>query len=166
MAVRTQGSELYALMPSTTTPGDYEVMEVECITDFNAGGNPADQIESNCLSETSRKYIKGMRTPGQATFNVDADPRNESHVQLYEMSESDDEKFENIKFVLGWSDGTGIKPTVAAAGDDFELPKTRTWFLFEGYVVDFPFDLQGNAVVKTACAIQRSGRGFWIRKSA
>ncbi|WNQ02418.1 phage tail tube protein, partial [Pseudomonas aeruginosa] len=27
-----------------------------------------------CLSDTSRKYKKGLRTPGQATLGINADP--------------------------------------------------------------------------------------------
>ena len=166
MSVKTQGSQLYGLFPDPATPGKFKVMEVECITDFNGGGNPADQIEDSCLSETSRKYKRGMRTPSQATFNVSADPENESHVALYEAAEDDSGAYDDIKWALGWSDGKDIAPTLNLAGDDFELPATRTWFLFSGYVTDFPFDFQANTVVKTACAIQRSGRGFWVRKTA
>ena len=41
-------------------PANGVVSEVECITSFTPGGNPADQIEDTCLSErNSRTYIKG-----------------------------------------------------------------------------------------------------------
>ncbi len=242
MPVKTQGSQLYALFPSKTTPGQFEVLEIECINNFNGGGNPADQITIECLNETTRRYLKGMRTPGQATFTIDADPKNDSHIRLHEASESDDESFDDMKFALGWSDGTDIAPTLAPAGgvsgvsvsaggtgytsaptvtlsggggtgatatatvsggsvtgvtitapgtgytsapnvaftggggtgaaaaaevsadDDFALPSTRTWFLFDGYVADFPFDFQANTTVKTAVSVQRSGPGAWVRK--
>ncbi|HEL8386178.1 TPA: phage tail protein, partial [Escherichia coli] len=44
MSVLTQGTQLYVLI-------DGVVSEVECITSFSPGSNPADQIEDTCLSE-------------------------------------------------------------------------------------------------------------------
>ena len=58
----------------------------------------------------------------------------------------------------------GVPPTLAVGGTDFTLPATRTWFTFQGYVSDFPFDFAGNAVVSTAVAIQRSGGSAWVPK--
>lgn len=172
MAVKTQGSQLFGLFPSLTTPGEFEVLQVECMNNFNGGGNPADQITIECLEKTTREYLKGMRTPGQATFTIDADPRNDSHVRLHQAAESDDEIYDSIRWALGWSDGpkdtdgnpTAL-PTLNTDGDDFVLPTTRTWFLFDGYVGDFPFDFAANTTVKTAVSIQRSGKGAWIRKA-
>ncbi|RMM02748.1 hypothetical protein ALQ39_02597 [Pseudomonas amygdali pv. eriobotryae] len=164
MAILTQGTQMYALVPSAADPTKLEVVEVECVTAFSPGGNPADQIEVTCLSDKVRRYMRGLRTPGQATFSVDADPKNASHVRLYQLSEND--AVESTSWVVGWADGFGIKPTVNAAGDDFELPDARTWFLFDGYVSDFPFDFAGNTVVKTAATIQRSGGSAWITKAA
>ena len=163
MAMKTQGSQLYGIFPSSTTPGEFEIVEVECMNNFNGGGNPADQIVVECLNKTTREYLKGMRTPGQATFTIDADPRNESHLRLHEAAESDDEEFDSMHWVLGWSDGKDIAPTLDSS-NDFELPTTRTWFLFDGYVGDFPFDFPANTTVKTAVSIQRSGPGAWIKK--
>ncbi|MCE0939667.1 hypothetical protein LU667_22045 [Pseudomonas kurunegalensis] len=62
--------------------------------------------------------------------------------------------------------GTGAAGS-AVLGDpaDFVLPPTRTWFLFDGYVSDFPFDFAANSAVTTAATIQRSGGSAWIRKS-
>jgi hypothetical protein len=81
---------------------------------------------------------------------------------LHQLSEDDD--IENLAWAVGWSDGKNIAPTLNTAGDDFELPATRTWFLFRGYVSDFPFDFAANTVVTTAATIQRSGGSAWIRK--
>nr|WP_329602666.1 phage tail tube protein [Pseudomonas putida] len=62
--------------------------------------------------------------------------------------------------------GTGAAATaVLGESDDFVLPPTRTWFLFDGYVADFPFDFAANAAVTTAATIQRSGGSAWIRKT-
>lgn len=171
MAVLTQGTEVYALVPvldsSGVATGDFEVMEIECATAFSPGGNPADQIEATCLSDTVRQYLRGLRTPGQASLTVNADPRNDSHYRLWQLSESDAQIDQDIAFAVGWSDGTGIDPTAMqdSNGDwDFDLPTTRTWFVFRGYVSDFPFDFAANTVVTSAATIQRSGGSVWIRK--
>lgn len=241
MAILAQGTQIYALVPSTANPSLFEVMEVECATAFNPGGNPADQVEVTCLSDRVRKYLRGLRTPGQASLTLNVDPRNASHVRLHQISE--DDSIESIRWVVGWSDGIDIAPTVGVAGalaaieltnggsgyttaptvafsggggtgaaataivadgkvvgfnitnagsgytsapsitltggagsgaaasavlgdaDDFVLPPTRTWFLFDGYVSDFPFDFAANAAVTTAATIQRSGGSAWIRKA-
>jgi len=163
MAMITQGSQLYALVPKAGTPAQFEVLEIECVKTLNPGGNPADQIETTCLSDKFRKYLRGLRTPGQGSMTLDADPRNASHVRLYQLSE--DDSLDYVHWALGWSDGTDIEPAVSVDGDDFELPTTRTWFIFDGYVADFPFDFAANATVATAVTIQRSGGSAWIRKT-
>lgn len=163
MAILAQGTQIYALVPTVADPSVLEVIEIECATAFNPGGNPADQVETTCLSDKVRKYLRGLRTPGQASLTINADPRNASHVRLHQLSE--DDTVESIAWVVGWSDGVGIAPTLNTAGDDFELPNTRTWFLFDGYVSDFPFDFAANAAVTSAVTIQRSGGSAWIRKT-
>ncbi|WP_129937636.1 phage tail tube protein [Escherichia coli] len=161
MSVVTQGTQMYVLNNGV-------VSEVECITSFSPGSSPADQIEDTCLSETStRSYKKGLRTPGQATVALNADPANASHVMLSNLAESSDQT--NLTFAIGWADGAA-DPTAATAGDPdavdgLSLPDTRTWYVFQGYVSDFPFDFQANTVVQTSATIQRSGQGVWVPKA-
>ncbi|NEM17984.1 phage tail protein, partial [Escherichia coli] len=142
------------------------VSEIECITAFSPGGSPADQIDDTCLSErNTRKYKKGLRTPGQATATLNADPTNASHLMLSNMAESNDQS--DVTFAIGWSDGES-EPTAGTgpeAVDGLTLPSDRTWYVFKGYVSDFPFDFQGNTVVQTSATIQRSGQGAWIPKA-
>ena len=159
MSVLTQGTQIYFIDPDFDSNGP-GVREVECATTFTPGGNPADQIEDTCLSATSRSYKPGLRTPGQATLGLNADPENESHVRLHQLSETDPSP--TLKWAVGWADGTSV-PTLDSSGD-FELPTDRTWFVFEGYVSDFPFDFAANTVVTTQAAIQRSGGSAWVRK--
>ncbi len=167
MSVLTQGTQIFFIDPEFDSNGA-GVREVECATTFTPGGNPADQIEDTCLSATTRSYRPGLRTPGQATMGLNADPDNESHVRLHELSETDPSPI--LKWAVGWSDGpkdaygnpTAL-PTLDSNGD-FELPATRTWFVFEGYVSDFPFDFAANTVVTTQATIQRSGGSAWVRK--
>ena len=135
-------------------------MQVECATTFNPGGAPADQIEDTCLEDFERSYRPGLRTPGQASLGVNADPANTSHVTLHQLSEMNPSPA--LKWAVGWSDGSDA-PTISSGGD-FDLPETRTWFTFEGYVSDFPFDFQQNSVVTSEVTIQRSGGSAWIPK--
>lgn len=239
MSILTQGTQVYALVPSVANAAVLEVLEIQSATAFTPGGNPAEQIEVTGLDDAVRRYMRGLRTPGQASLTLNADPRNASHVRLHQLSE--DDSIESVSWAVGWSDGKGIAPTVGAHGTlhairvsaagkgyttaptvvitggggtgatataavskgavtgitvtiagsgytsvptvaftgddgtdaaavaelgdgDFNLPKARTWFVFDGYVSDFPFDFAANAVVTTAVTIQRSGGSAWIRK--
>lgn len=156
MSVLTQGTQLYALIRGV-------IHEIECITGFNPGANPADQIEDTCLSErNSRTYKKGLRTPGQASVTINADPDNESHYLMWQLAEQDEYQDELIQWAIGWSDGESA-PTFSAG--EMVLPTDRTWYTFRAYVSDFPFDFQANAVVATSASMQRSGPGLWIRKT-
>lgn len=167
MSVLTQGTQIFFIDPEFDSNGA-GVREIECATSFNPGGNPADQIEDTCLSATTRSYRPGLRTPGQATLALNADPANTSHVRLHALGESDPSPV--LSFAVGWSDGpldvdgnpTAI-PTIDSNGE-FVLPSTRTWYTFKGYVSDFPFDFTANTVVATQATIQRSGGSSWIRK--
>lgn len=168
MAVRTQGSSLFALYPifgSDGNPtGEKEVIEIECALTVATGGTPADQIDITCLKDRTRAYLTGLRTPGQATVNLDADPKKETHFKMHRASISHDTIFDNMPFAYGWSDGTAV-PTKKSDEDAFELPTTRSFILFHGKVSDFPFDIQSNSVVKTSMTIQRSGNIEWVRKA-
>jgi hypothetical protein len=155
MSILTQGTQVYAIDPDSR-----DLITVECATAFNPGGNPADQLEDTCLENFERTYKPGLRTPGQATLSINADPANASHLRLYELST--DNPPPTVKWAIGWSDGTA-PPTVDSNGN-FNLPTTRTWFTFEGYVSDFPFDFQLNSIVASDIAIQRSGASAWTKK--
>lgn len=159
MSVLTQGTQFYVLANGV-------VSEVECITSFTPGGNPADQIEDTCLSErNSRTYKKGLRTPASATVTLNADPTNASHLMLHNLAESDDNQ--ELTFAVGWADGDSAPTASSLPGstDGMLLSDDRTWFVFQGQVTDFPFDFQANAVVTTTAAIQRSGPSVWVPKA-
>lgn len=162
MSVLTQGTQIFFIDPEYDTSGA-GVREIECATTFSPGGNPADQIEDTCLSATTRSYRPGLRTPGQATIGLNADPENDSHVRLHELSETDPSPI--LRFAVGWADGTSL-PTLDTSGEDFDLPADRTWLVFDAYVSDFPFDFSANSVVTTQAALQRSGGSVWLKRSA
>lgn len=162
MAILTKGTQVFALVPPVSGDGPNTVMQVTCAKAFNPGGSPAEQVEITCLDSSEREYMKGLRTPGQATLTIDADPNDSSHLRLYQLSQAEGDT--TIKWALGWGDGA-TPPTLSVEGDDFELPEDRTWFIFEGYVADFPFNFELGAVVSTEISIQRSGASAWIPKS-
>ncbi|WP_313178975.1 phage tail tube protein [Stenotrophomonas sp.] len=109
MSILTQGTQLYGLINGV-------VREIECITAFNPGTAPADQIDDTCLSETNtRTYKKGLRTPGQASVTINADPKNESHYLFWQLAEQVDGG-DPIQWAIGWSDGVDIAPTVQQVG--------------------------------------------------
>lgn len=157
MAKLTQGTKVF-FVDNTVDPA--VVVPINCATSVNPGGNPADQVEGTCLEDFDRSYEAGLRTPGQATIGLRSDPEDEGHMILFMMSQTNPPP--NTQFVVGWSDGTAV-PTIVTG--ELDLPDTRTWFTFDGYVSDFPFDFQQNAYVDTQLTIQRSGGGGWVKKA-
>lgn len=162
MSILTQGTQVYALVPPASGTGASTVLEIEGLTTFNPGGTPADQIETTTLKDKARTYKKGLRTPGNASGTVQADPANAGHVRLAQLAASDGDT--TLKWAIGFSDGTEA-PTVASGGSDFTLPTSRSWVTFDGYVSDFPFDFSTNTVVSTALTVQRTGAGDLKPKS-
>lgn len=145
MAIKTQGTNLYALDPEDNT-----VLEVGCITSLDGISSPKDQVETTCLQDNARTYVPGLETPGTATFGIYTDTSDESHVRLHELYKLG----RNMRFAVGWSDGADA-PT--ATTDDFTLPETRSWIIFEGYLSDFPFSFATNSVVSSDISVQISG---------
>lgn len=156
MAILAQGTQVYFIDPT----GDV-ITPVVCATTFSPGGNPSDQIETTCLEDADRSYLPGLRTPGQASLGINADPANASHIRLHALAQSNPSPV--LQWAIGWSDGAAAPTSVNSAGD-FVLPNTRTWYTFEGYVSDFPFDFAQNTVVTSAVTIQRSGVSVWTPK--
>ena len=153
MAVKTQGTELYFLDPDTGT-----ATEVGCVTTITGLTAARDQIETTCLNSAARTYEAGMAAPGAASFTINADPRIASHVRLHELYATGTK----VDWALGWSDGTDA-PTVDTNGT-FNLPTTRSWISFNGYVSDFPFDFALNTVVTSNLSVQVSDFPAWVAK--
>ncbi len=148
MAVKTQGTQLYFIDPDGSEGA--EIVAVGCVTTISGLTAARDQIETTCLDSAARTYEAGMATPGAATFGINFDPSDESHIRLHELYRAGTK----IDWALGWSDGTDA-PTVDSS-DDFDLATTRTWITFNGYVSDLPFDFALNAVVASTVSVQVS----------
>lgn len=161
MAVKTQGSELYFLDPETE-----EIVKIGCVTSITGLTAARDQIETTCLDSAARTYEAGMATPGQATFGINADPSDPSHIRLHELYRTGTK----VDWALGWADFTppppaaGPAPTADTAGH-INVPGTRSWLLFNGYVADFPFDFALNAVVATTVSVQVSDFPMLVPKA-
>jgi hypothetical protein len=146
LAKKTQGTQLYVADPATDT-----LITVGCVTNITGITATRDQIETTCLDSTARTYVAGLAAPGAATFTINFDPTDASHVRLHELYVSGD----TLEFALGWSDGTAA-PTVDTNGT-FNLPTTRTWIAFDGFITDLPFDFALNTVVTSNVSVQVSG---------
>lgn len=156
MAMKTQGTELY-----TVDPADGSIITVGCVTSIDGIDTTLEQIETTCLNAAARTYEAGLATPGSASFGINADPRDASHVRLHELKVAGT----TLPWAVGWSDGTGTAPTAVqnSNGDyEFVLPASRSWIEFEGFMNSFPFSFAQNAVVASAVGIQVSGEPAWI----
>lgn len=162
MAKLTQGTQIYFIDPTTGA-----LTEVTGVTTFNPGGAPADQIDTTSLTDQVKTFMPGLRTPGQASMEINADPTIASHVRLAALASTGTDAFH---WAIAWSDGTGA-PTVDS-DDDFDLnvnsdgeSSLRTFTLFDAYVADFPFDFATNSVVKSSLSLQRTGVSSWVKKA-
>jgi len=145
--MKTQGTDLYAI-----DPADDSVLTVGCVTSIDGLDSTLDQIEITCLGDTARSYEAGLATPGTATFGINFNPQDASHVRLQQLKTAG----VTLKWAIGWSEAPGVPPTVDTAGD-FELPDSRTWLTFNGFMNAFPFSFQQNSVVQSNVGIQISG---------
>lgn len=152
MAIKTQGTQLYFI-----DPADGSLVTVGCVTTINGLTAARDQIETTCLEDSARTYEAGMATPGAATFGINFDTSDASHVRMHELYRLGDK----LNWAIGWGDFTpgppaaGPAPTVDTNAD-FNLPATRSWITFNGYISDLPFDFALNTVVTSTVSIQVS----------
>lgn len=157
MSLKTQGTDLYLIDPE-----DGSLLEIACTTSIDsAGATRAVSTIPTCLADTTGAASKspGELTPATLTFGLNADPSEPSHIRLHELLI---EGAEEIKFALGWSDGTA-DPTVDS-NIVFVLPSTRTWLTFSGFVSAFPFNFAANAVVATTVSVELDSPELWTVK--
>lgn len=169
MARRTQGTDIWVVDESITTPGEFELVKVVGALNFKPGTDSKDRIEVTPLDEEeSKQYMEGggLKDTGQSTFDLNADPKEPSHGRLYDLEVSGKAR----TFVVGWAgknkgEAKNIVPTVDVANGEVTLPAGRSWNKFTGYIDSFPMDLDANTVVKTTCTVQRSTKVAWIRET-
>lgn len=149
--MRTAGTELYFL-----DPDDCSVVQVGCPTSITGLDSTIDQLETTCLESTARTYEAGLATPGTATFTLNLNPQDASHIRLQEMKTAG----VSTKWVIGFPDAIGTAPTGAVDSDGecaFVLPSNRTWLEFEGFVNSYAYDFSLNALITATVGIQVSG---------
>lgn len=149
MALKTQATELYLIDPE-----DGSLITVGCVTSIDGIDTTVEQIETTCLSDSARTYVAGLGTPGTMTFGINFDPSDASHVRLHAIKVLG----LTATWAVGMSDGTA-DPSPSTSGDfDFaDLPTSRSWIKFDGYMNSFPFSIQQNAVIASSVGIQISG---------
>lgn len=154
MAKKTQGTDLYAIDPL-----DNSLLAVGCVLNIDGIDTSVEQVETTCLGDSARSYIAGLATPGTASFGINVDTADPSHVRLHQLKIAG----ESLKWAVGWSE-SAADPTVDSAGD-FVLPGTRSWIVFEGFMNSFPFTFAQNSVVQSTVGIQVSGEPVLIPAS-
>lgn len=160
MAIKTQGTQLY-----TIDPADGSVIEVGCVTNIDGIDTTLDQIETTCLARTVREYLAGLANPGTATFGINFDPTDETHVRLHQLKVAGT----TLQWAIGFSDDTDTPPASVLDSDSvyiFDLVDTRSWIVFEGFMNSYPFSFQQNAVVQSTVGIQVSGEPSVVPASA
>lgn len=130
-------------------PANDAIVEVGCVTNLSGVTASRDQLDVTCISDETRRLEAGMLSPGAASFSINFDPSDASHVRLHELYRAGT----TLNWALGFSDGTA-PPTSIESDGDFVLPTTRSFLTFEGYVADFPWDLTVGAKVTNALSIQ------------
>lgn len=145
----TKGTVLY-----TIDPADDSVLIVGCATSIDGIDTTLPQLQTTCLSDLAHTYVPGLAEPGTATFAINFDPDDDSHIRLHQL------KVAGTK--LQWAVGinVGAAPTVAvdSAGDGtFVLPTSRAWITFEGFMNSYPFSFALNALITSTVGIQISG---------
>lgn len=151
MAKKTQGTKLY-----TIDPADDTLLEVGCVTSIDGVDTTNEQVETTCLSDAARSYIAGLATPGQATFGINVDPSDPSHIRLHQLKTAGT----TLEWAIGWSESED-DPTIDTS-ENFELPTTRSWLRFQGFMTSYPFNFAQNSVVQSTVGIQISGEPVLI----
>jgi hypothetical protein len=137
---------LYVIDPTGCT-----VLTVGCVISIDGIDTTLEQIETTCLESAARTYEAGLATPGAASFQINFDPADASHVRLHELKVAGT----TLEWAVGFSDGTA--PPTVDSNCGFNLPTTRSWISFDGFMNSYPFSFALNAVVTSTVGIQISG---------
>lgn len=170
MSRRTQGTALWVIAPTVADPTKVELLKIGVTGSFKPGTDSKAKIEDTPLEEeVSKRYMAGggLRDYGAATFDINADPSNATHVRLKQLEEENAE----LIFVVGWAGKTkgavkDIVPALDVITGALTLPPGRSWNKFNGYVESFPMDFDADTAVKSSVSIQRTSKVDWITETA
>lgn len=149
--MKTQGTNLYAI-----DPADGSLIVVGCPTSIDGIDTSIEQLETTCLSSQARTYEAGLATPGTATFAINIDPKDPSHLRLHQLKTAGT----TLNWAVGWSEAPDVDPTIEQNSDGeyvFVPSPARSWIFFEGFMNSFPFSFALNAQVTSTVGIQVSG---------
>lgn len=149
--MKTQGTDLYTIDPDTG-----QLITVGCPTSIDGIDTSIDQLETTCLNSSARTYEAGLATPGTASFGINVDPKDASHLRLHQLKIAGT----TLPWAVGWSESPGTPPTIHtnSAGEyEFVTNGARSWILFDGFMNSFPFSFGLNAQVTSTVGIQVSG---------
>jgi len=146
MPMRTVGTIAYFKDPTYST-----VVEVACVEAMGKTGGGRTIAEVFCLNNESPFTMPGNIGAVQATMNIAFDPGNASHKRLHELFNAGTE----LQWAIGLSDGSSV-PTLDSEGD-ITVPSSRSWFTFSGFVAEFPWDAQAQAVYRSNLSVSVSG---------
>lgn len=158
--MKTQGTNLYAIDPANGS-----LIIVGCPTSIDGIDTSIEQIETTCLNSQARTYEAGLATPGSATFGINVDPKDASHLRLHQIKVAGT----TIKWAVGWSEAPDVAPSIVtnSAGEyEFAPNAARSWIFFEGFMNSFPFSFALNAQVASTVGIQVSGEPELIPASS
>ena len=146
MAKATKGTVLYVV-----DPADDSVLIVGCTTNIDGIDTSIAQNETTCLGDMARTYEAGLAEPGAATFTINFDPADASHVRLHQL------KVQGTTLQWAVGIGPGAAPTGVDSNGGFILPTTRAWIEFEGYMNSYPFSFPLGGLITSNVGIQVSG---------
>lgn len=150
MTVRSQGTHLYFLNPTDTTPALVKLVCPTGITGINAGAR--EQTDTTCLDDTEdRQFTAGLGSPGPVSVPFNFHPENASQQVLFDLKDSG----EKIPWLACLSDGSS-DPTLTE--EEITPPADRTCFGFDAYVSEVTIDIANADVVRGTLTLQRSGK--------
>lgn len=146
MATKTQGTYIYFI-----DPADESLVTVGCPINPSFSASTTDQIETTCITDTTRTYIAGLQSPGTFSFTIRYDADEASHARIQDLQTAGT----TVLWAIGLSDGTAA-PTVDTGGT-FDLPTSRSWRRFSGFITEYSENYADNSVVEGQVSVQVSG---------
>lgn len=140
--IKSQGTQLYGVIGGA-------IVAFTCPKAFTFGEDSFSKIDSTCLDSDTKDYERGLRDPGEGSVQIDLDDENASHMQLIQLAESG----EKIQWYVG-SSHTKTPPTMD--GSDIDLPETRIWWSFEGYLNPAAPTIEQDALVNYTFTLVRT----------
>ncbi|MBR7715533.1 phage tail tube protein [Acinetobacter nosocomialis] len=145
--VKTQGTQAFTVI-------DGQVFRFVCMKKIGFGQDSFGKIDVTCLEAESKKYLRGMRDPGEGSFDIDYDDENASHDKLAELAE----KGVELDWYIG-SSHSKTPPTYNATTNEIDLPDDRMWLSFKGYVNDAaPNDIEVDAALGYSYTLVRTSK--------